>query len=242
MLFDIHTHILPRMDDGAGSSAESCAMLRLLKQQGVDAVIATPHFRGDKDTLHGFFARREACYAQLMKYYDRESMPEIYLGAEVRYFKGITESPDFPKLALGRSPYILLEPPYGAFPAGMAAELEHFVNAVEEKLIIAHVDRYLSTNPWETVCALCDGEKIKGQVNAEALLRLIGRKKAVALLEHDVCSYLADDTHDMQERKPMMDQAMQQIEKHCRQDTIQRLRRNHTELYHAVKGETLRQP
>jgi protein-tyrosine phosphatase len=240
MLFDIHTHILPRMDDGAGSSAESCAMLRLLKQQGVDAVIATPHFRGDKDTLHGFFTRRDACYAQLMKYYDREVMPEIYLGAEVRYFKGITESPDFPRLALGKSHYILMEPPYGAFPSGMVAELKNFVNSAAYKLIIAHVDRYLSTNPWETVCSLCDGEKIRGQVNAEALIRFIGRKKAVALLENQICSYLADDTHDMQERKPVMEPAMKQIEKHCRQDTIKQLMRNNTELYHAVKGEILR--
>lgn len=240
MLFDIHTHILPRMDDGAGSSAESCEMLRLLKKQGVDAVIATPHFRGDRDTLHGFFARRDACYGQLMKYYDHESMPEIYLGAEVRYFKGITESPDFLKLALGKSSYILLEPPYGVFPGGMVAELKNFVNAVEAKLIIAHVDRYLSTNPWETVCALCDGEKIRGQVNGEALVRLIGRKKAVALLEHHICSYLADDTHNMQKRKPMMAPAMKQIGKHCRQDTIEQLIRNHTELYHVVKEGVLR--
>ena len=235
MLFDIHTHILPGMDDGAASSGESCAMLRALKEQGVGAIIATPHFKGHRDTLQGFFARRDACYERLMQHYDGEVMPEIYLGAEVRYFKGITESPDFPKLALGKSSYILLEPPYGAFPDGMAAELKNFVNLGGGKLIIAHVDRYLADNPWDTVCALCDGEGIRGQVNAEALLRFIGRKKAVALLENRICSYLADDTHDMAKRRPMMAPALKQIEKLCRRDTVARLLRDHRDLYRAVK-------
>lgn len=235
MLFDIHTHILPCMDDGAGSTAESCEMIRMLKKQGVDAVIATPHFWGNKDTLHGFIARRDACYEHLMEHYDNESMPEIYLGAEVRYFKGITRSPDFLKLTLGKSRYILLEPPYGPFPSGMVAELRSFVGSVDYKLIIAHVDRYLGGNDWAMISSLCDGERIRGQVNAESLIRFIGRKKVVALLENNICSYLADDTHNMQKRKPMMEPAIKQIEKYCHQDTVEQLIRNHTELYHDVK-------
>jgi protein-tyrosine phosphatase len=235
MLFDIHTHILPHMDDGASSTAESCEMLRLLKKQGVDAVIATPHFMGNKDTLPGFFSRRENCYARLMERHDNGSMPEIYLGAEVRYFKGITESPDFCKLTLGKSQYILLEPPWGSFPSGMITELKNFVNSCDYKLIIAHVDRYLSENAWETICSLCDGEKIKGQLNAEALIRFIGRKKAVALLEHHICSYVADDAHNMQKRKPNMDQGIKRLEKYCHGDTVNCLLQNHRELYYAVK-------
>ena len=240
MLFDIHTHILPRMDDGASSTAESCEMLRLLRKQGVKAVIATPHFLGNKDTLQGFFARRESCYAQLMERYDKASMPEIYFGAEVRFFNGITESPDFLKLHLGQSRYILMEPPRGPFPSGMISELKNFVSSGDYKLIIAHVNRYLADNSWEIVESLCDGEKIMGQINAEALLRSIGRKKAVALLENNICSYFADDTHDMQKRKPMMEPAMKQIEKYCHQDTIEQLMRNHSELYDAVKYTTSR--
>lgn len=240
MLFDIHTHILPHMDDGASSAAESCEMLRLLKNQGVDAVVATPHFRGNQDTIHGFFARRTDCYEHLMERYEKDAMPEIYLGAEVRYFKGITESFDFLKLTLGKSRCILLEPPFGPFPSGMAAELKNFVNSCDYRVIIAHVDRYLGDNGWEALYSLCDGDKIRGQVNAESLIRLIGRKKAVALLENNVCSYLADDTHNMEKRKPMMEPAMKQISKYCRQETVEQLIRNHEDLYLAVKEGVFR--
>ena len=43
-LIDFHTHILPRIDDGSGSSQESLELLALEKEQGVDRIVFTPHF------------------------------------------------------------------------------------------------------------------------------------------------------------------------------------------------------
>ena len=43
-MIDWHSHILPEMDDGSRDTDESIAMLEALKHQGVDTVIATPHF------------------------------------------------------------------------------------------------------------------------------------------------------------------------------------------------------
>ena len=47
-MLDIHTHILPGIDDGSQSIEESIAMLGKLAEQGVDTVIATPHFYIDR--------------------------------------------------------------------------------------------------------------------------------------------------------------------------------------------------
>lgn len=41
-MIDFHTHILPEMDDGSGSTAESLALLRLEREQGVEQVVLTP--------------------------------------------------------------------------------------------------------------------------------------------------------------------------------------------------------
>ena len=41
---DIHSHILPGMDDGSRSTEESLAMLAASAAQGVRAIAATPHF------------------------------------------------------------------------------------------------------------------------------------------------------------------------------------------------------
>ena len=50
-MIDLHTHILPSVDDGSGSVEESLALLRLLARQQVSLVAATPHFYADTDTL-----------------------------------------------------------------------------------------------------------------------------------------------------------------------------------------------
>lgn len=43
-MIDLHTHILPNVDDGSSSLEESLALLRMLASQGVTLTAATPHF------------------------------------------------------------------------------------------------------------------------------------------------------------------------------------------------------
>ena len=43
-MIDIHTHILPQIDDGSSSIEETIKMLNMLVEQDVDTVVATPHF------------------------------------------------------------------------------------------------------------------------------------------------------------------------------------------------------
>ena len=48
MLIDIHSHIVPNVDDGARNMEESLALLNMLAAQGVRSCIATPHFYADR--------------------------------------------------------------------------------------------------------------------------------------------------------------------------------------------------
>ena len=48
-MIDFHSHILPAMDDGSRNIEESLQMLRMLQEQGVERVIATPHFYADEN-------------------------------------------------------------------------------------------------------------------------------------------------------------------------------------------------
>ena len=50
-MVDIHCHILPRIDDGAQSMAESIAMARMARLSGVDKLAAMPHFNGTAESL-----------------------------------------------------------------------------------------------------------------------------------------------------------------------------------------------
>ena len=54
-MIDLHTHILPGMDDGAKDTATSLQMLRMERDQGVDTVVLTPHYYRHRESAEDFF-------------------------------------------------------------------------------------------------------------------------------------------------------------------------------------------
>ncbi len=84
---DMHCHILPGMDDGSRSAAESLSMLEASAAQGVDRIVATPHFYAGENSPEVFLSRREHAYERLKAVW-RPGLPEIALGAEVCWFAG----------------------------------------------------------------------------------------------------------------------------------------------------------
>lgn len=56
-MVDIHSHILPGIDDGAKSREESLQLLKMMKEQGISEVVATPHFVPGRENLESFLNR-----------------------------------------------------------------------------------------------------------------------------------------------------------------------------------------
>ena len=101
-MIDFHTHILPGVDDGSKNVEESLLMLDSMKNQGVKTVIATPHFYANDESVESFLSRRNEAFSSLKK--SLADGPEIILGAEVRYYDGISRLEDLKKLRIeGRS-------------------------------------------------------------------------------------------------------------------------------------------
>ena len=92
-IVDFHSHILPGIDDGSKSIEESLTLLRMEAEQGITRVVATPHFYPQHDTPERFLRRRNAAEEILRQAMEAEpGLPEIFVGAEVYYFKGISNS------------------------------------------------------------------------------------------------------------------------------------------------------
>ena len=72
-MIDFHAHILPFVDDGSASLDESMSMLRMLREQGVDTVCATPHFDALHDSPDDFFQKRNEAYSKLKEYIGAEA-------------------------------------------------------------------------------------------------------------------------------------------------------------------------
>ena len=66
-MIDFHSHVLPGIDDGSRDTDMSLAMLRMEQEQNVQAVVATPHFYAEQDSVKSFLKRRSHSMERLMR-------------------------------------------------------------------------------------------------------------------------------------------------------------------------------
>ena len=109
-LIDWHSHILPNIDDGSRDVGESVKLLEILAEQGIDTVIATPHFIANNLSVSEFIEERNGAYNKLMAEMPN-GLPKIVLGAEVEYYLGISRLAELKSLCVEKSRLLLLEMP-----------------------------------------------------------------------------------------------------------------------------------
>ena len=80
-LFDMHSHILPGIDDGAKTVEDSLELLSCLKNQGVTNVCLTPHFYTNEISLEDFIAERAEKFEKFKPHIPNGM--NIVLGTEV---------------------------------------------------------------------------------------------------------------------------------------------------------------
>ena len=143
-LIDFHSHILPGIDDGSRSTAQSLDMMKLELDQGIGRIVATPHFYADRISVDKFLSRRQQAYEKVMAAMDEQGRkaPVFYLGAEVYYFGGIGKAEMLPKLCMGDTDTILLEMPFCQWTKDMLENVEQILDKQKLHIILAHIERY----------------------------------------------------------------------------------------------------
>ena len=234
---DIHTHILPGIDDGSSCMAETMEMIRIAYDEGIRVIIATPHYGKwnpdyDKDeALKKLSLVRE----QVEKRY--KDM-KIYLGNELYYTPGIIEDLRQGKaLPLGGTDYVLVE-------FGVKQEYEQLYDAVRllvtegYRPVLAHIERYQCLRGQ----LACVEELISlgayMQVNARSFLGGRFDKRTAwcsKLLSNDLIHFIASDCHDSEVRTPIMDTAVKKMLEKTDEQTIDRIIR--TNLIKLIKNK-----
>lgn len=210
---DIHSHVLPNVDDGSGSPEESRELLALLHSQGVETVVATPHFYPQADTVTDFLARRAKAAAKL-------DVP-LMLGAEVAYFRGISRSTELAPLTLGSTRLLLLEMPYRTWTEQMVGEVCTFASQTGLTPVLAHVDRYpRQLRRWGKL--LLDSG-VYFQCNADAFLCRRRRGWALRQLRLGNIHFLGSDSHNLTTRQPHMAEAAEVITKKLGSEPLEKL-------------------
>ena len=163
MRIDFHAHVLPRADHGCSHSAMSYHQLMIMKRAGTDAVVATPHFYPNHDSVESFLDRRDGSLSAMSHRLPLGELPIVYVGAEVLVCVGMDEMPSLERLTVAGTKVILLEMPYTLWSDDLIATVRG-VSACGLTPVLAHIDRY----PRGAVERLLAETKALAQVNADA--------------------------------------------------------------------------
>lgn len=198
MIIDIHTHVLPQIDDGSDCVETSAQMLRIMIQHGVQTVCATPHFYREKMDVATFLARREASWQKLQPAI--QSMPvSVVLGAEVAYYSGITEEKELHRLCIEGTNTLLLEMPYSDWNSFQIDEVMSLAWDSGFDVVLVHPERLTTgaNSRWlDRLYAL------PMQINAGALRHWRTRRGALNILENTAKPLLGSDCHNLKSRAP----------------------------------------
>ncbi|MBQ6922142.1 MAG: hypothetical protein IJQ66_03540 [Clostridia bacterium] len=218
-MIDIHSHVLPGVDDGSDNEKESLSMLKEAEMQGVTDMIFTPHYRVDyrvkADRLKEVFAdfsekaKADGCNVNL------------YLGQELYAFRDLGSYLDEGKLLpMNGTKYVLLE--FSSSIVCDIVESAYDVSVMGYIPIIAHIERYSYANIYTA-------EEVKElggliQINSVSVTgdaKRDYRKRAQAYLKADLVDFVASDIHSF--RKYTMAEAYKIIEKKYGTERAERL-------------------
>lgn len=217
-MIDVHTHILPGIDDGSKSVEMSLEMLRILASQGVTTVVATPHFYATRNNPERFYEDRQRAREQLGQL--PEDFPQVLLGAEVAYFEGISRSAQLENMRLGSSDLLLVEMPMSPWTDRMMDELRQIPGNLGLQPVLAHVDRYLHRSQLPRYLEELLDMGISLQVSASAFERFSERGKMLRLVKNGCVDFLGSDTHNLEKRAPNMDIAARVIAKKLGEEAL----------------------
>ncbi len=210
-MVDFHSHILPKMDDGSSSVAESIEMLKALSKQGIDKVVATPHFYANDESVTEFIKRRAISFENL-KNSVTDEMPRVLLGAEVKYYEGISRLKGLHNLCVQNTELLLLEMPMKRWTEYVLKELSEISCSGKITVVLAHVERYMRFQRSGVIEQLLKNG-IQFQINANFVCDFLSRRKAIGLFKSQAVHFLGSDCHNMSDRQPDIGKAYETVEK-----------------------------
>lgn len=205
-MVDLHTHILPYIDDGSSSYEETISMLKLMENQGVQTVVATPHFDLSAQDINEFIEKRNESL-EITKRHIKENDINIKLlsGCELMFTPQLAHI-DLDPFTIENTDYVLIE----LSTRYDDPSVSHTLEAILAKgfiPILAHVERYsyLINNSKRLVDLINRG--ILTQVNASSIAN-DNYPFMNAMMKHSLVHLIASDAHNMSNRRPNINRDM----------------------------------
>lgn len=208
-MLDIHSHILPAVDDGARDIDEAVRMCRLSARDGIRVMVATPHAHDGLHPTHdpAFLHNKVADLNGLLG-----GRLRVVLGCELRFTHASVEHICHEKSAptIAGGPYALIEFPHAVVPVGSSRVMFELMNR-GIKPVVAHPERnrQLMSEP-ELLYELVE-TGVLGQLDAGSITGHFGKKveqTARLMLESGLVHIIASDCHNTRNRAPGLSDAV----------------------------------
>lgn len=189
---DLHTHILPSVDDGSENRSQAVQMLSDLNKQQVTDVCLTPHFYSHKKSLLDFLSARNAAF-RLLNYH---GPLRLHLAAEVYLTPYLFNNDSLASLCFPDTSVILIEMPYDStFSAKDIGQLTKLQQNYSVTPLLAHIERYraLHTRPQLVRQLVQDGCLI--QINTDTLAGGCWQKRALQWASEGFLHAIGSDCH-----------------------------------------------
>ncbi len=226
-MIDLHTHLLPHLDDGSRDTEESKAMLSQYGES-VTQIALTPHFYPLRDRLSSFLSARETAYQRLQSLVLPTPL-KFHLGAEVAYFDGMRHSEVVRQFTIGESRLLLCEMPMQGWEEKMFSDLLEAGHRFDFIPVLAHIDRYrLHASAWEWIDSFIAQGGLT-QINTSALQSRL-KKKAKQWIKDGKVHFLGSDCHGVRHRPPDLCRVLQELKSDGELEVLSQLHR-YTERY-----------
>lgn len=209
-MIEIHSHVLPGIDDGAKDVQEAAGLLSLLKEQGVSSVVMTPHFYPDRHKLEEFQEKRDNAYFTLFQSLGepwekgRAFDMDLILASETLISDTLFAYDSLEALCISGTNYLLLELPYSKEWSGSVFRLiDKLMARYGVTPIIAHIERYdaIRHKPEKNLVELLDLGCLL-QMNIDSLIERGSRRLAMKLVKKGYIDVVGSDCHSLISRPP----------------------------------------
>ncbi len=204
-MIDIHSHIMPEIDDGARTVEEAVEMARIAADDGIEQMVSTPHmFNGISSNPEPseIFERVAALNEAI-----RDPRIRILPGNEVHVSHEIAEQAKTNRVTkINNANYMLVEFPQLLVPIG-ADEVFYKLQLHGITPILVHPERNSQIQMRPSVIADYVGRGVLIQVTAMSVTGEFGsaaRNCAESLLRHNCVHFLATDAHRPKQRPPIL--------------------------------------
>lgn len=210
-MIDLHTHLLPAIDDGASDLDETLAMLAIAVEDGIQTIVGTPHYGGYDGSAPLYPQLVAEQLALVRRSVQEQQIPvAVNAGFELTLTPALAElGATAQSLGIGAGRYLLVELPFTLWPP-FAFDVFFQLQSAGLRPILAHVERYDAILRQGALAEDLVRKGVLLQVNGDSLLGTGGpriQRCAQNLLDRGLVSFLASDAHSSRQRPPRLQEA-----------------------------------